>query len=110
MNSEHRPAKAPLTDSPWFWAYLFGAAGMVALFLASPRYVDRQPQIERQYLARQNGGQAITGAEGPVEPSTSSNMIITLRPLYVTCAALLTFAWVGLWYQRFRRNAANSSG
>ena len=94
--------RSTLTDSPWFWAYLFGAAGLVALFLAGPRYIDRQPQIERQFLARQHGGQAVAGANGPVAPSTSDRMIISLRPLYAACTIVFVVAWLGLWWRRFR--------
>lgn len=97
------PQRPPLTDSPWFWAYLFGTAALVALFLAGPRYLDRQPQLENRYLARQAGGQAVMGDQGPIEPSSRERMIISLRPLCVLLALLLTGAWAGLWYQRLRR-------
>ncbi len=105
--SAESPA-GPLSDSPWFWAYLFATAALVALYLASPRYVDRQPQLERQFSARQSGGQAVVGADGPVPPSTSERMILSLRPLYAMFGVLLACAWIGLWYQRFRgrRSAA----
>ena len=91
---------APFTDSPWFWAYVFGTAAVVALLLASPRYAQRQPQLERQFMARQHGGQAVTGSDGPVAPSTSERMIITLRPLYVLLGLLLCGAWIRFWYRR----------
>jgi hypothetical protein len=94
---------APLTDSPWFWAYLFGAAALVALFLAGPRYLERQGQLERQFTARQASGQVIVGTNGPVPPSTGGRMIISLRPLVTILVVGLSLAWVGLWYQRFRR-------
>lgn len=93
---------SPVTDSPWFWAYLFASGGLVALFLAGPRYVDRQPQIERQFKARQEGGQVVAGENGPIAPSTSERMILPLTPLYMVLAVLLCLAWAGLWYQRFR--------
>jgi hypothetical protein len=103
MNDEPETDRSPLTDSPWFWAYLFGSAALVALFLAGPRYLDRQPQLENRFLARQAGGQAVMGADGPIEPSSRERMIISLRPLYVLLGLLLTGAWGGLWYQRLRR-------
>ena len=107
MNSpEQRPSQdhgeTSLTDSPWFWAYLFATAALIALFLSGPKYRVRQPQIERQFSARQSGGQAVAGSDGPVEPSTSKQMIISLYPLYVALAVVLTTAWIGLWYHRYR--------
>jgi hypothetical protein len=100
---EERQAAAPLTDSPWFWAYLFGTAALVALFLAGPRYHGRQGQLEREFSARQAAGQIVVGPDGPVPPSEGP-AIISLRPLCAMLAVLWTIAWGGLWYQRFRRS------
>ena len=104
--ANHEP---PLTDSPWFWAYLFCTGGLVALFLMSPRYNERQPQIERQMSARQAGGQAVSGESGPVRGSTDGDVLISLRPLYGILAILLSGAWFGLWYQRFRVRRGSAS-
>jgi hypothetical protein len=103
VNTQPPPPTTPLTDSPWFWGYLFATAALVALFLVGPRYLDRQPQLENQYLARQSGGQAVVGSQGPIEPSSDTRMILSLRPLYLLFALLLVLAWSGLWYQRLRR-------
>ncbi len=100
----------PLTDSPWFWGYLFATAALVALFLTGPKYRVRQPQLERQFSARQSGGQAIAGADGPVAPSTSDDMIISLYPLYITLALVLGIAWFGLWYHRYRVRRPGNRG
>jgi hypothetical protein len=100
---DSRAQVAPLTDSPWFWAYLFGTAALVALFLAGPRYLERQGQLERQFTARQASGQVVVGTNGPVPPSTGERMIISLRPLVAILAVGLSVAWIGLWYQRFRQ-------
>ncbi len=97
---DRTPSK--LTDSPWFWAYLFAAAALVALFLAGPRYLDRQGQLERQFSARQTAGQVVSGRDGPVPPSTGDQLIITLRPLYAIAAVILVVGSLGLWYYRFR--------
>lgn len=102
------PPTTPLSDSPWFWAYLFGTAALIALFLSGPRYFDRQGQLERQFSARQSSGQVVVGRNGPVPPS-GERMIISLRPLYAILAMLLAIAWGGLWFQRFRRRRLPSS-
>ena len=98
--SNHEP---PLTDSPWFWAYLFCTGGLIALLLMSNKYDGRQPQIERQMAARQAGGQAVSGDAGPVRGSTEGDLLITLKPLYGILALILCVAWFRLWQQRFRR-------
>jgi hypothetical protein len=99
-----QPGRAPLTDSPWFWAYLFGTAALVALFLAGPRYHDRQGELEREFSARQSSGQVVVGRDGPVTPAAGPT-IISLRPLTALLAVVWTIAWTGLWFQRFRRRA-----
>jgi hypothetical protein len=96
-----------LADSPWFWAYLFGTAALVALFLAGPRYHDRQGQLEREFSARQASGQVVVGPDGPV-PSAEGPTIISLRPLYAILAVMWSIAWGGLWWQRFRRRTART--
>lgn len=100
------PAKIrPLTDSVWFWVYLFGTGALVALYLGGPKYGLRQSQIERQFSARQMGGQAVSGVDGPVDPSTANQVIIPLDPLFLTMGILLVIGWTGLWWQRFRARA-----
>jgi hypothetical protein len=94
--------REPLSESPWFWAYLFATAALVALFLAGPKYERRQPQLERQFSARQRAGQVVVGPDGAVPLSTRERLIISLRPMYVVLGVLLLAAWLGLWYQRYR--------
>jgi hypothetical protein len=91
-----------LSESPWFWAYAFLAAAVAALLIAAPKYGERQTQLERQFLARQQGGQAVVGREGPVAPSRRDRLIIPLRPLLVGFAGLLLVAWACSGWQRIR--------
>ena len=103
--SPHDSSKSevrPLTDSVWFWIYVFGTAALVALYLGGPKYGLRQSQIERQFSARQSGGQAVSGVDGPVEPSTANEVIIPLNPLFLLMGILLVVGCAGLWWQRFR--------
>ena len=101
-NSNIPPSQPKLTDSPWFWAYIFATAGLIALALASPKYHSRQTQLERQFLARQEGGQTIKGADGKsIAPPTTENLILRLGPLFVICGVLLVIAWSRLWLTRF---------
>ena len=97
-----KPPVRSLTDSVWFWVYLFGTGGLVALYITGPKYRQRQTQLERQFSARQSGGQAVSGVDGPVDP-TNSEQIISLDPLVVLMGTLLAIGWFGLWYHRFRK-------
>jgi len=96
------PPVRSLTDSVWFWVYLFGTGGLIALYLAGPKYRQRQTQLERQFSARQSGGQAVSGVDGPVDPA-NTEQIISLEPLFLVMGILLAIGWFGLWYHRFRQ-------
>jgi len=103
-----RTRQNSITDSPWFWVYIFSTSALIALALAGPKYFPRQTQLERQFLARQEGGQTIKGADGQsIAPPTGRNLIVTLGPLFVICGLLLMVAWSRLWWGRVFSNAAS---
>lgn len=95
--------RPPLSDSPWFWAYVFATGAVVSLLLAQPRYGDRQSQLERQFTARQTSGQVVVGDHGPIPPSTPERMVLPLRPLLVVCCLTMVLGWGGLCWHRFSR-------
>lgn len=99
--SASRPS---LTDSPWFWAYLFGAAALVALFIAGNKFGPRQAQIEREYQARTRAAQRLNGQEPSLPLSTPQNTLVTLQPLGYLLAAITIVGWLLYW--RSRRTAA----
>jgi hypothetical protein len=98
-----------MTDSPWFWAYLFGTGALVALALAGPKFGPRQAQIEREYQGRTRAAQTLNNAEPNVEMSTAERTLVTLRPLFLGLAVLTTIAWMGYWFTR-RRNSGGATG
>jgi hypothetical protein len=97
----------PITDSPWFWVYLFGTAALIALALASPKFGPRQAQIEREYQGRTRAAQNLTGAEPDLTMSTAQRTLVTLRPLFIALAAITAAGWIVFWWTRQRtfRNA-----
>lgn len=103
-----QPAR-PLTDSPWFWAYLFGSAALIALALAGPKYGPRQAQIEREYQGRTRAAQSLNGANPDLEMSTAERTLVTLRPLFLLLAAITVIAWVVFWWRRTGRARAASA-
>ena len=118
MNSDpDRPAvqnaeqkRSALADSPWFWAYVFLTSAIIALVLAAPKYYTRQTQLERRFLARQEGGQTIKGSDGQsIPPPTKDNLILRLGPLFVICGLLLMVAWSRFWWTRLAPKQENES-
>jgi hypothetical protein len=108
--SDHGLARPPVTDSPWFWAMLFCAAGAGILLLMAPRYSKRQTRLEMQYYARQEiarrqveGVDAASppGEEGETPPPAGDALLIPLWPL----GSLLAIAFVlsALMLRRSRR-------
>ncbi len=103
MVTPDRPTnRAPLTDSPWYWLYLFATAALVALVLMGPRYAARQAQLERNLQGRQRAAQQAAGDQ-PTTPLTAEDQpTIRLSPLYAIMAVLLLAAWTGLLVRHYR--------
>src|SRR5213080_3023413 len=102
-----------IADSPWFWAYLFGTAALIALALIGPKFQSRQAQIERQYQGRQRAAEIQNGQEPTGELSSAERTLITLSPLFLGLAAMTAIAWLVFWRtraaQRRRLSASESS-
>jgi hypothetical protein len=87
-------------ESPWFWAYLFGMFGLVALSIAAPKFAARQAQLEQQFQSHERAAQIRSGEEASIELSTPENTIITLWPLYAGLTVATVIAWVVFWLTR----------
>lgn len=99
-------ARPGIADSPWFWAMLFSAAGVVCLLVVLPQYTKRQRRLEMQYYARQEierrqveGTNAARppGQEGSAPPPAAGELIISLWPLLVLFSLLLIVSSAMLW-------------
>lgn len=104
--SESAPRSA-LTDSPWFWAYLFGAAALIALFAANTKFGPRQAQIEREFQARTRAAQKLNGQEPSIALSTPDQTLITLTPLWAVIAVITFVGWLFFW--RSRRSSLSAA-
>src|SRR5687768_16577071 len=89
--------RPPITDSPWFWSYLFATAALIALALIGPKYSARQAQIEREFQGRQRAAQSLQGQEPTGQLSTAEQTLITLCPLFIGLAAATVIAWIVFW-------------
>ena len=103
MSDTTDPRRRPISDSPWFWVYLFCTGGLIALVLMGNKFGARQAEIERQYQGRQRAMQNQVGQAPSTKMSTRDKTIITLRPLYLILGGALLVAWSLLWWTHFRR-------
>jgi hypothetical protein len=101
-------SRTSMTDSPWFWAYLFGTGALIALALAAPKFGDRQSQEERRLQGRERAAQQAAGVETTGELSTPGETQVTLRPLFLALAAITSLAWLVFWFNR-KRNRTQAS-
>ena len=112
-NAASRPPP-PVTDSPWFWAYVFACGGLIALLLMGPKYTARQSQIDKKNerrlqvaQSRANGDLAHvpltddddddsanndSAAKNAMAASTAEPGI-SLAPLYIAMLILLSVAF-----------------
>jgi hypothetical protein len=99
-----------VTESPWFWGYLFGMFALVALSFAGPKFAARQAQLEQQFQGRERALQIREGEEPNMELSTPENTIIKLWPLYAGLSATTVIAWVVFWWTRRMTSTVRGSG
>ena len=95
--------KKSITESPWYWVYLFSTAVLIAIVLLGPKIIGRQTIDERNYQERQRTYQQASGEQPDIPLSTNDNQLITLQPLIITFAIVLAVSWIILWYKHFYR-------
>lgn len=95
-----------ISESPWYWAYLFCTGGLVALVMIGPKYSQRQADIEQNGQKRQWAAQLAAGRAADDSPNSAGGLSITLGPLYLVLGAILAIAWLKLIRDHFRRRDA----
>ncbi|MEX0713722.1 MAG: hypothetical protein WD278_15390 [Pirellulales bacterium] len=109
------PNPKSISDSPWFWLFVFGGMGLVALVTVSPKYARRQERLERMHQTRQRV--AASAGQRQVEVSGQKRQVETrglpaeaaeghgdaLRPLMLFLAASLAVAAVVVLRRRMAR-------
>jgi hypothetical protein len=96
------PIRPPLTDSPWFWLYVFATAGVLSLMLIGPKFGARQSQLDRQFEGRRHITQLPADTPGQRPYSSPVARELSLRPLYAILTVAVFGGWMLLWRQRYR--------
>lgn len=96
-------SREPLTDSPWFWVYLFATTALILLVVFRPKLESRQASIERQHQAREMAWPDNQAADAEHKPvAATGDTVVGLRYLYWVLGLLVLLGWVRLWYVRYR--------
>ena len=99
MTSEDQPP-SEITDSPWFWVCVFSAMALAGTLALSPKYAERQREVELEYeghLRSQEFKTRVVAADGDKERvrqemarehegetlDTERELAIRLTPFYV---------------------------
>jgi hypothetical protein len=112
--SEIRNPQSPITDSPWFWVFLFCAFALVMVAIYGHNARDRQAMLERRYQARDRVmhnepvvdqfDEPIAEAEGSARRrfATRDKPLIPIWPLIALLTSAIAFAAYKLRQQRKR--------
>lgn len=94
--------RPPITQSPWFWAYLFCTAGLIGLMLFGNKLNQRQLSVERNFQIRQRVLEERAGESLSTGLSSEGNTALSFGPLYLLLGGGFIVSWCVLWWQRFR--------
>ena len=96
-----RTTRPKITESLWFWIYLFSTASLIALILLGPKINSRQKLDYRNYQGRQQSYENAQRPDNPSRITSDTSSAITTTPLLIGIGFIFVFSWGMLWYQRF---------
>lgn len=104
MNSSAEPALKPkLSDSPWFWIYLFGVAALVAMFLIGQKADQVQAHRDSNFTRRQLSLERQAGVQVELLDDAEETRYVDFRIFYLLIGSVTAIAWVMHWRQYFLR-------
>ena len=106
-----------MSDSPWFWVYLFGAAALIAMFLIGNKADTVQAQRDGNFTRRQLSLERQAADVAPGEQAVDTEAIndrpepryVDFTIFYGIIGAITVFAWVMHWRQFLNRRSPSLS-
>jgi len=99
------PTREKLTESIWFWGYLFSTAALIILFVMQSKISSRQNDEQRNFQARQQTYENVTRPDNPTNVTQKTVHTVTTTPLFIVLGITFSVSWVMLCRQRFfKRN------
>ena len=90
-----------LTESIWFWGYLFSTAALIILFVMQSKISSRQLDEQRNFQARQQTYENVTRPDNPANVTQKTANTVTTTPLFVVMGITFAISWIMLCRQRF---------
>jgi hypothetical protein len=98
-----------LTDSPWFWIYLFGVAALLAVFLLGQKADDVQAQRDGNFTRRQLSLERQAGHAAPVADTDETEpRYVDFKIFYALIGSITVIAWIMHWRQFLQQRRAIS--
>lgn len=102
-----------LSESVWFWIYLFSTAGLISLVILQGKFDTRQDLEEINFRARMQTYEDDTDNSATDMPARTTDeftneQIVTLTPLYILFGLIFIVSWVVLWKQHILRKSAEN--
>ena len=88
-----QPERKRLTESIWFWIYLFSTAGLISLVILQGKFDTRQDLEEINFRARMQTYEDST-ANSLAAKTPSNEQIVTLTPLYILFGLIFAVSWI----------------
>jgi hypothetical protein len=103
-------AQPKLSDSPWFWVYLFGAAALIAMFLIGNKADTVQAQRDGNFTRRQTSlerqaGKTVADSRPVSDGEPAEQRYVDFKIFYGIIGVLTVFAWVMHWRQYLQRRS-----
>ena len=95
------PTRPKLTESVWFWGYLFSTAALIILFVMQSKISSRQIDEQRNFQARQQTYENVTRPDNPTNVTQKTANTVTTTPLFVVMGITFAVSWIMLCRQRF---------
>jgi uncharacterized membrane protein YhaH (DUF805 family) len=99
------PTCPKLTESIWFWVYLFSTAALIILFVMQSKISSRQNNEQRNFQARQQTYENVARPDNPTNVTQKTARTVTTTPLFIIMGITFAVSWIMLCRQRFfKRN------